>query len=210
MIILRTFSKKSHKEYIKREEERNKERDELLKKTTPRTQAQAELMFEDTDNAGESRYRRNQVKSGLVGAGIGAIGGKLAKENVKKLAESNKVSSRAAVLGAAFVGDKVAKAVTHRRNEKIKDEIFEKGDKEQLNYLKSSPKEQRKIEKDYIPIGWRVDKKGNYLKEKDYYPWDKSGNKSRLDDKESEVRVRRGVAKEIKKEKKRRNKKDSK
>ncbi len=199
----REFSKKSHKEYIEREKERNKERDELLKKTTPREEAQASIMFEDTDSAGKGRYARNQMKSGLVGAAAGAIGGAVAKNKVKKLANTKK---GLVIAGGAYVGNKIAKIATHKRNEKIKDEIWEKGDKEQLNYLKSKPKDKRKIEKDYIPIGWRVDKKGNYLKEKDYYPYDKSKNKSRLDDMESTVRVRRGLKKEIDKETKRREK----
>lgn len=205
MIILRMFSKKTHKEYIEREAERLKEKRELLKKTTPREDAQTEIMWRDTDSAGINRYTKNQIKSGLIGGAAGAIGGGILGSQ-KKL-KMNGGKKAITIAGSAIVGNKLAKAMTHRKNERIKDEIWEKGDKESLEYLKSAPKKKRELEKNYIPIEKRVDKKGNYLKEEDYLPHDKSKNKSRLDNMESVIRVHRKMEKEIEKENKRREKK---
>ncbi len=200
------FSKKTHKEYIERENERIKERRELLKKATPREEAQNAIMWHDTDVAGRQQYKRNQRLSGIVGAAAGAATGAAVGQlgSAKKLGKGKKALI---ITGGVITGNTIAKRITHRKNEKVRDEIWEKGDKEALDYLKSTPKEKRKIEKDYIPIGNRTDRKGNYFEGGDSLPYDKSKNKARLDDIESAVRINRKMKKEVEKENKRREKK---
>ncbi len=160
----------------KEELERNKERDKLLEKASDRERAQAQIMFDDTDSAGRERFRRNQFKSGLLGLGTGYVAGKVINN---KRVGSGKDPKRAIVIGSAFIGNQIGKGITRRKDVRTMEEIWNKGDKEVIDYLKSSKKDRRKKEKDYVPIGWRVDKKGNYLK--DPIPYDKEQNEERIE-----------------------------
>lgn len=160
----------------KEEIERNKERDELLKKASDRERAQANIMFDDTDSAGRARFARNQLKSSALGAGSGYVAGRVINNRLKKAGKDPK---RIVVIGGALVGSEVGSRITRRKNVRTMEEIWNKGDKEVMDYLKSSEKDKRKKEKNYTPIGWRVDKKGNYRKTP--IPYNKEHNEERIE-----------------------------
>jgi hypothetical protein len=171
----------------KEEIERNKERDELLKKSSDRERAQANIMFDDTDTAGRERFIRNQIKSGAIGLGTGYIAGRVI--NSKLIKPGSNWKKNAIVAGSAIIGSKVAKGITRRKNVRTMEEIWNKGDKEVMDYLKSSKEDKRKKEKDYSPIGWRVDKKGNYRETP--IPYNKEHNEERIEVYKDREKVRR-------------------
>jgi len=170
----------------KEEIERNKERDELLDKSSNRERAQANIMFDDTDSAGRERFARNQLKSSILGAGSGYIAGRIINNRLKKAGKDPK---RMIAIGGAIVGSEIGSRITRRKNVRTMEEIWNKGDKEVMDYLKASKEDKRKKEKDYSPIGWRVDKKGNYLETP--IPYNKEHNEERIEAYKDREKVRK-------------------
>lgn len=143
--------------------ERNKIRDKKLKKLNLHDRMVAQTMWDDTDEAGRARYRRNQAVSGLVG---GLVGGGLGNVAANVAGVNGGRKKLAATVGGALVGRGAARHMTHKKNRRIMEKIWDKGDKEQMDYIEADSKKKKQLEKDYKPIGWRVDRKGEYWKEK--------------------------------------------
>lgn len=143
--------------------ERNKIRDKKLKKLNLHDRMVAQTMWDDTDEAGRARYRRNQAVSGLVG---GLVGGGLGNVAANVAGTNGGRKKLAATVGGALVGRGAARLMTNKKNRRIMEKIWDKGDKEQMDYIEADSKKKKQLEKDYKPIGWRVDRKGEYWKEK--------------------------------------------
>lgn len=152
------------------EQERNKVRDAKLKKLNLHDRVVAETMWDDTDSAGRERYGRNQAVSGIVGGTIGYAVGSRAGKAIGK--------STAGKIGGVLVGRSVARFATNKKNRRIAEKIWDQGDKEQMDYIEANAKKKKQLEKEYKPIGWRVDRKGRYLENP--YPYSGASLESRV------------------------------
>ena len=159
------FKDEEWAENTKKEAARNKIRDQEMKKLTPREQKIARYIYQDVDNAGNRQFEKNQNKSRAIGAGIGtALGAVTSIAVARKMKGKGKIPAAAfysPIIGAA-TGALVANKATEKKNRRVAEKIWEKGDKEQLDYITSNKKKKRDFINSYTPIENRVDRKSDY------------------------------------------------
>jgi hypothetical protein len=140
----------------KEEEERNKERDKLLKKMPKEDQEHAARMWKDTDWAGRAGCQSIDRGNSLIGAGLGYAAAKAGKHIAKSAGKTVK-HGKLITAGAMLTGSEIATHAGAKHSERVAQDIWNEGDQRLMNYLKSDKKTRGKLRKSYEPISplWR-------------------------------------------------------
>jgi hypothetical protein len=161
MIILRNKNySESRKEVWEREKKeetkRNEERDHLLKKLPKKDQEHAAKMWKDTDTAGRVAAAAIDRDHALLGAGAGYLAARAGKAIAKK---AGKTVKRGGLItaGSALLGSEIATRAGYKKSERRCQDIWNEGDKRQMDFIKADKKTREKMKKDYKPISplWR-------------------------------------------------------
>lgn len=118
--------KESRKEAWEREKkeeiERNKERDELLKKLPKKDLEHASRMWQDGDSAGRIAMRAIDRDHSLLGAGAGYLTAKAGKSIAKR---AGKTIKRGGLITAAsvYAGSKIASRAGWKHSERVAQDI---------------------------------------------------------------------------------------
>lgn len=166
------FNDKEWEENTKKEQELIKLRNKKMKNLNKHERKIAEEIYQDVDDAGNKAYEKNQNKSRAIGAIIGTAAGAGVTAIMAKKAKGKGMVSpiafytpAAGLAGGMMIGD----ALTKKKNRRIAEKIWEKGDKEQMNYITANKKKKAAIVESYTPIGHRIDKNGDDIEPKKKY-----------------------------------------
>ena len=144
----------------KEEQERNKERDEIIKKLPKEDQEHAEKMWQDADSAGRIATRVRDRDNGYLGAGAGYLVAKVGKKVAKNAGKTVK-HGKLITAGAMIAGSNIAKRAGWKKSERIGQDIWNEGDRRLMEFIKSDKKTREKMKKEYEPIDcfWRKENK---------------------------------------------------
>lgn len=134
---------------LEEEIERNKERNELIKKLPKEEKEHVAKMWRDVDESGRLTVKTIDRDNGLLGgiAGVGA--GKLVSKYGLKGKHPKKL-----MIGGYLVGNTIGNLVGRKRSEEYGEDVWDKGDEEILEYLKEKdPEKRKKLREEYTPIG---------------------------------------------------------
>lgn len=166
------FNDEEWEENAKKEQELIKLRNKKMKNLNKHERKIAEEIYQDVDDAGNKFYEKNQNKSRAIGAIIGtAAGAGVTAIMAKKAKEKGMISPVAfytpvaGFAGGMMIGD----ALTKKKNRRIAEKIWEKGDKEQMDYITANKKKKAAIVESYTPIEHRIDKNGDDIEPKKKY-----------------------------------------
>lgn len=134
---------------LEEEKERNKERDELIKKLPEEEREHVARMWRDVDESGRLTVKTIDRDNGIIG-GIAGVGtGKLVSKFGLKGKHPKKL-----MIGGYLVGDTIGNLAGRKRSEEYGEDIWDKGDEEILEYLKEKdPEKRKKLRENYRPIG---------------------------------------------------------
>lgn len=166
------FNDKEWEENTKKEQELIKLRNKKMKNLNKHERKIAEEIYQDVDDAGNKIYEKNQNKSRAIGAVIGTAAGAGVTAIMAKKARGRGMVSPiafytpvAGFAGGMMIGD----ALTKKKNRRIAEKIWEKGDKEQMNYITANKKKKAAMVESYTPIEHRIDKNGDDIEPKKKY-----------------------------------------
>jgi len=161
IIILRNKNySESRKEVWEREKKeetkRNEERDRLLKKLPKEDQEHAARMWRDTDAAGRAASAAIDRDHSLLGAGAGYLAARAGKAMFRKAGKTVK-HGKLISAGSALLGAQLAARAGYKKSERIGQDIWNEGDKREMDFIKADKKTREKMKKDYKPISplWR-------------------------------------------------------